>query len=107
MAEEVGDLPQELDDEFYERADAFIHLANDQQLKIHRSYVSASMMHGTARFNIYVSAVKAVSAEQLAASREMIVDYFIASYRKSLNLHLDDYVANFEDYVRTDDEDGG
>ena len=104
MAEEVDDLPQELDDKFYERADAFIHLANDQQLEIHRTYVSASMMHGTARFNIYVSAMRAVSAEHLAANREKIVDYFIASYRKSLDLHLDDYIANFEDYRRPDDK---
>lgn len=43
---------QEVDDEFYQRADAHIHLSNDQISEtIGAGKVSASTMYATARFN--------------------------------------------------------
>ena len=48
---------QEVDDEFYERADAHIHLSNGQiSEKVGTGKVSASNMYATARFNAWVSA---------------------------------------------------
>ncbi len=43
---------QNTDDKFYERADAHIHLSNDQiSGYVAKGKVSASMMYATARFN--------------------------------------------------------
>jgi len=48
---------KEVDDKFYERADAHIHLCNDQISKdISKGKVSASTMYATARFNAWISA---------------------------------------------------
>ena len=40
-----------VDEEFYNRADSFIHLANDHCANIGRGKVSASFMYGMSRFN--------------------------------------------------------
>jgi len=48
---------KEVDNKFYERADAHIHLCNDQISKdIGKGKVSASTMYATARFYAWVSA---------------------------------------------------
>ena len=44
------------DDKFFERADAHIHLSNDQLKDIEHGRVSASMMFALARFNAWVNA---------------------------------------------------
>jgi hypothetical protein len=45
-----------VDDGFYDRADSFIHLANDHCANMGRGKVSVSFMYGVSRFNAWVSA---------------------------------------------------
>jgi len=51
-------MSKPLDPKFYSRADAFIHLANDQYKNndVGRGEVCASFMYGAARFNAWLSA---------------------------------------------------
>jgi len=63
-------VPDGVDDKFYERADAHIHLSNEQLEDIDRVRASASMMYATARFNAWVSARGVGTKEEMAASRE-------------------------------------
>jgi hypothetical protein len=86
----------ETDGEYYSRADAFIALANEQAEMTPRSMVSASMLHAAARFNVYVAAMKSTCVEQLEASRDMLVGYYVESYKRSLRIHLDDFIQNFD-----------
>lgn len=90
---------QNPDDAFFDRADAHIHLANDQVKNVSRGKASASMMYATARFNAWVSACGFESAEQLSDARDETIDYFVAQYRKVLEENFDDYVKNFESYI--------
>ncbi len=91
----------DVDDEFYERADAHIRLSNDQlSAEEGRGKVSASMMYATARFNAWVSACGFSSAEQMAGAREETVAYFVEQYRLMLEENLDDYIANFASYMQ-------
>ena len=85
----------ETDPKFYERADAHIHLANDQIGEITRGKVSASMLYATARFNAWVSACGFASGNEMAKARGETIDYFVAEYRKMLEENLDDYIAHF------------
>jgi hypothetical protein len=87
------------DDAFYERADAHIHLSNDQLNQVTRGKVSASMLYGTARFNAWVSACGFASGQGMAEARNGTIDYFVAEYRKMLEDNLDDYIANFDKYM--------
>lgn len=92
---------QEVDDEFYQRADAHIHLSNDQISEtIGAGKVSASTMYATARFNAWLSARGWNSEQEMAAAKQETLDYFVAEYRKMLNENLDDYIQNFESYMR-------
>jgi hypothetical protein len=94
-----GLVPDGVDDKFYERADAHIHLSNEQLEDIDRVRASASMMYATARFNAWVSARGVGTKEEMAASREETIDYFLNEYRRMLEENFDDYVENFAKYM--------
>ncbi len=92
---------KEVDNEFYERADAHIHLSNDQiSEKIGMGKVSASNMYATARFNAWVSACGWNSTHKMAEAKKETLEYFVAEYQKMLEENLDDYIENFESYMR-------
>lgn len=92
-------MATETDHDFYKRADAHIHIANEQTEEVSRGRVSASMMYATARFNCWVSACKAQSGENLLEGKEEIIEYFVEQYREMLAEHLDDYAKNFDKYM--------
>lgn len=90
------------DEHFFRRADAHIDLANGQVKDSSRGKVSASLMYATARFNAWVTACSAESADELRDNRAASIEYFLAQYRAMLEENLDDYVANFSRYLRPD-----
>lgn len=92
-------MTTETDKDFYDRADAHIHIANEQIEKTSRGKVSASMMYATARFNSWISACKAESGEDLLEGKPQIIEYFVEQYRTMLNENLDDYATNFDKYM--------
>lgn len=93
-------MSDEVDDKFYDRADAHIHLSNSQRDDISRGKVSASMMYATARFNAWVSACGPDSGDEMAAKKDEVVDYFVTQYRSMLEENLDDYIKNFDSYMK-------
>tara|TARA_B100000745_G_scaffold278058_1_gene208868 strand:+ start:1963 stop:2223 length:261 start_codon:yes stop_codon:yes gene_type:complete len=63
---------KEVDSGFYDRADAHIHLSNDQiNEKASSGKVSASSMYATARFNVWVSACGMNSAAEMESSKQL------------------------------------
>ncbi len=91
---------QEVDDEFYKRADAHIQLSNEQITeKIGRGKVSASFMFSVARFNSYITATRWNSRDELIAAKEDVMGYFVSEYRKMLEENLDDHIENFDEYM--------
>ncbi len=90
----------DIDKDFYNRADAVIHLANDQLSKISRGKVSASCMYAVARFNAWVTACGHGSSEDMAAGKEETLEYFTKQYRAMLEENLDDYIDNFGKYMQ-------
>lgn len=97
-------MTKDVDDKFYDRADAHIHLSNDQVKDIGSGKVSASMMFALARFNAWVSAGGFQSSEDMKAKREEISAYFSSQYQKMLEDNLDDYIANFDKYMGSKNE---
>jgi hypothetical protein len=96
----------QLDDKFYDRADAHIHLANDQTEKVRHEMVNASLMFASARFCAFISARGFESGEAMGKKRAETVEYFVAGFRQMLEGNLDAYTKNFEAYVQADDKDG-
>ena len=93
-------MAEEADDEFFNRADAHITLANEQVKDATRGKVSASFMYGAARFNAWVAACGVDSADELQESKAEAIEYFVDAYRKALTEHLDEYIANYERYMK-------
>lgn len=92
---------KEVDEEFYNRADAHIHLSNDQiSEKIGMGKVSASNMYATARFNAWVSACGWKTSEEMAQAKDETLEYFVTQYQRMLEENLDDYIKNFESYMQ-------
>jgi len=89
----------EKDKEFYEMADAYIALANKQSKNTEQGKVSATFLYAAARFNIFLVATGATSADDFAAKKENIFEYFTTEYKKMLEEHFVDYQANFEKYL--------
>ncbi len=92
---------QNVDKGFYKRADAHIHLSNDQITdEVSRGHVSSSFLYSVARFNAWVSASGFKNNEDMFKSKEEILEYFVTDYRKMLEENLDDYITNFDSYMK-------
>ena len=92
---------QDVDEEFYKRADAHIHLANSQvSEKFISGKVSASFMFALTRFNSWICATGAPSKEELLKAKEENIEYFVTQYRNMLEENMDDYITNFDKYMK-------
>ena len=98
---------QAVDDEFYKRADAHIHLSNEQiSEEAGIGKVSASQMYASARFNAWVSACNCDSGKEMSNVRAETLEYFVNEYSKMLEENLDEYIENFESYMKASDNRG-
>ena len=94
---------KEKDPQFYDRADSFIHLANEHGNNTSRGKVSASFMYGMSRFNAWVSACGFESAEQMRKAKQESIEYFVSQYKAMLEENYDDYAENFAKYMQKPD----
>jgi len=92
------------DDAFYKRADAHIHLANEETGEASHEAVNASMMFAAARFSAFLSR-GFKTGEAMGAQRAETVEYFTAGFRQMLEGNLDAYIKNFDAYMNTKEED--
>ena len=88
------------DKEFYEMADAYIDVANEQGKNINSGKVSATILYSAARFNTFLVASNSASADELSSRKEEACKYLMAEYQKMLDEHFADYTANFDMYLR-------
>ena len=93
-------MSQDADHEFLDRAHEHLRVANEQLTEVSEVQVSASMMYACARFNAWISATNQDSAKDLKGAYGETIEYFVAQYRKMLVKNLDDFVANFGEYMR-------
>ena len=93
-------MSQGADHDFFDRAHEHLRIANEQLNGVSEGQVSASMMYACARFNAWISATNQESARDLKGAYGETIEYFVAQYRKMLVKNLDDFVANFGEYMR-------
>ena len=58
------------------------------------------MSFSVARFNAWISACRFNNATEMKDAKQEIIQYFTAEYEKMLKENLEDYIANFEDYMK-------
>ncbi|ELA08648.1 hypothetical protein MOMA_08811 [Moraxella macacae 0408225] len=97
-------LDNKLDDEmhaFYERADAFINLANDLRDKTgHAGKINASMLYATARFSAWVAAMGFVKGSDYLKEKDDIIEHFTKNFERMLSDNIEDYAKNFQQYLQ-------
>ncbi|MGF7453441.1 DUF3144 domain-containing protein [Pasteurella bettyae] len=96
----MSNQAKNIDEQFYTRANNFINLANELLETIDKDRVSASMMFGCARFNAFIATMKAEYKGQLIDSKEDIISYFVEEYKNMLTANLEEYIENFDNYVK-------
>ena len=92
----------EIDDKFFDRADEHINLSNKQLATTSRGKVSASMMYSVARFNSWISACGFNNQKEMEEAKEETIKYFVTEYEKMLKENLEDYIENFDKYMKTE-----
>lgn len=86
---------------FYSRADAHIFLSNDQLEAMHKEGVAASMMYASARFTAWLMAGSFANADVMKESKDNALEFFTQRFRDMLNHNIDDYIKNFDHYLKT------
>ncbi|MBL8484202.1 MAG: DUF3144 domain-containing protein [Rhodocyclaceae bacterium] len=95
-------MPDTTDAQFCQHADEHIRMSKRQLAQFPaRGEVSASMLHGTARFNARVSATGFDTQLQMAAARADRIEYSVAQYRQMPDPSIDNYRRNFDRHMAT------
>jgi hypothetical protein len=84
------------DKQFYDMADAYISVANNQLNQTKPSRVSAAALFAASRFNAFVIAAAAGSKDQMIAEKEAAIAYFMDQYEKMLRENIDEHLARFD-----------
>lgn len=85
------------DDDFFDRADAIINIANAQMTNATPGQVSASSMYAVARFNAFLSSTGHESSADMRSAKTETIAYFVNQFRAMLEDNFDDFVERFED----------
>ena len=85
--------------EFWKLADSFINLANDHYAQEGDGKVGYALLYAAARFNAFIVASTAGDKQELTEEMEPAAKYFTDQYRKMFVENLDDYQANFDQYL--------
>jgi len=88
------------DQQFWQLIDQFIQHANEQgQASGAPPHVAgAALLFAAARFNAYVLARSAGSAEQFSANKDNALEYFRGQFDKMMSENMADYETNFDKY---------
>lgn len=89
-----------LDQQFWDMADSFIRLANDQARRAAAGKVSAALSYAAARYNAFVLATAKSTPEEFKGDEAKALDYFTEQYRTMLKDNLADYAKNRGRYLK-------
>ncbi|HXF78921.1 MAG TPA: DUF3144 domain-containing protein [Usitatibacter sp.] len=87
-----------MDEQFWKRADAYIHVANEQSDLAKLGEVNASFTYACARFNAFTITSEAPNVQALKDAKARALDHFTAEFRRMLEDNLDDHIAHFDRY---------
>jgi len=92
----------ELDKKFWQRADQFINLANEQCHHDSHGEVSSSFLYAAARFNAFVAAATARNIDELKQNKEEAIRYFSNQYYEMFVENIENWIENYEKHITND-----
>ncbi len=90
--------PPDPNQKFWDIADTFIQLANENAKRAAHGQVCAAMMYASARFGAFVSSADAPSEAVFKEQLEAAVTYFRTEYEKMLRENFREYADSFKSY---------
>ena len=90
----------ELDKQFWNRADQFINLANEQSQEASLGEVSSSFLYAAARYNAFVAAATAKNIDELKKNKEEAIRYFANQYYEMFVENIEDWIENYEKHIK-------
>ncbi len=83
---------EQADNEFWNIADSFIHLANEHMDKHPEGKVSSAMLYAAARFNAFI--VASAADADLKEEKDAAIEYFSGQYKNMFKENIEDYESN-------------
>lgn len=90
--------PPDPNQKFWDLADTFIQLANENCKGATLGQVCASMMYASARFGAFTASNDAPTEAKFKEQLDGAVTYFRTEYEKMLRENFRDYAENFKSY---------
>ena len=94
----------EVDKQFWQRADQVINLANEQSKEVTPGEVSSSLLYAAARYNAFTAAATAKNIDALIKNKEEAIRYFSNQYYEMFVESIDDWIENYEKETDTNGE---
>ena len=88
------------DDNFYNRADEIINLANEQCDEVASSKVGASLVFAASRFSAFIASSTAKDLDELKNQKDEAIKFFTDQYVQMLTENLDENIRNYELHVK-------
>jgi len=88
------------DNEFFNRTDEIINLANSQCDSTANGKVSSSLLFAAARFNAFIVASSAKDIEEFRKDKDDAIKYFTEQYKKMFIENYDEYIKNYEKNIK-------
>lgn len=91
------------DELFWQRADQFINLANEQSQEANPGEVNSSFLYAAARYNAFIAAATARNIDELKKNKEEAVKYFSNQYKEAFIENLESWIENYEKHINKSD----
>ena len=94
-------INEEIDENFYKRADEYINLANEHinKTQARPALVNNSLMYASARFSAWIVAASFTNSKDMIADKQNAIEFFTNNYKEMLTEHLDDYATHYDEYM--------
>jgi len=94
-------MNEEIDKNFYKRADEYIALANKHinETQAKPALVNNSLIYGSARFSAWIVAASFTNANDMIADKANAIEFFTSKFKEMLEEHFDDYAQNYNAYM--------
>jgi len=88
----------QVSDEFWQRADEYIAVANNQSKSESTGKVGSSLLYAAARFSAFDVASSSANSEEMKTDKEEAISFYVEQFRKMITENMDEYIENYESY---------
>ena len=89
-------MPENVDDQFYNRADGHIRLSNQQVPLFGPRPTTESMIYGAARFAVWYVTTNTATSAELEAKSAAEIERYTQMFKSMMEENMQDHINRFE-----------